>query len=333
MPSQTSSSSATTATANTKPTSAPARTPPAAASSTSSKLIALLAFYDERPDWLAGTIASLSKWGIDHIVALDGAYFLFPDGRAQSSTFQHLALLETAHDLDIGLTLMLPQERWLGNEVEKRTALFRHADLISTPGQDWYLIWDADQFALGTHDLKHELARTTLDAAEITVEQPELTGDISRFTIRGLFRAIHGITVTTNHYTYAAPDGRILWGKHHQGTGGPEPVPSHDLSHIACEHRTTQRPLTRRQHADAYYNRRDQLGIELAQCEHCRQEKATEPNISQMTGRYWPRARQFEAIDRDVCKPCRERIEATNRAIVKAQGLNPDTLVREHLPA
>lgn len=294
-----------------------------------------MSFYDERPDWLSATIASLTKWGVDHLIALDGAYFLYPEGRHRSSTFQHLAILEAAAAIDIGLTLAWPDTVWTRNETEKRTQLFRHADTISTPGEDWYLIWDADQFALNTTNLKHELAKTTLDAAETTCEQPEHTGDITHMRIRNLFRAHHGITVQGNHYTYLHPDGTTkLWGQARAGHPHGGLAPAHDATMAArFEHRTTQRPPRRIEAARNYYQLRDSLAIELGQCTKCKTAPARHANISEVTGRWLPHANGFEAQYVNVCEPCKARIESSNRAIVKARGLNPDTMAREHLPA
>jgi hypothetical protein len=52
-------------------------------------LIGILCWFDERPAALAGVVAGLAKAGVSHVVAVDGAYSLFPNaprGRRASST-------------------------------------------------------------------------------------------------------------------------------------------------------------------------------------------------------------------------------------------------------
>jgi hypothetical protein len=63
------------------------------------KLIGLLSFYDEAPSWLSAAIASHHPAGLTHLVVCDGAYELFPDGRARSGIEQYDAINATCEGL------------------------------------------------------------------------------------------------------------------------------------------------------------------------------------------------------------------------------------------
>ena len=72
--------------------------------------------------------------------------------------------------------------------------------------------------------------------------------------LRCVFRAIEGLRFDTNHFTYRTPDGRNLH----------DPVnAAADLSMIEVEHRTQWRDPYRKQRQSVYYQRRDELGLEL----------------------------------------------------------------------
>jgi len=235
------------------------------------RLIGLLSWYAERPSWLAACIASYRVAGIDHLVALDGAYALFPGGTARSAGVEADALVEICNAHDIGLTLVRPATTWAGNEVEKRTSLFRHADAIAVAHEDWYVVIDADELVTRALDgWRDRLAETELDCAELLLweredrdTEPRAQVDRvlrveprSRAPIRKLFRAIPGIRCVGNHYTWVTPDGRQLWGSRVR-------VPGLDLTdELHVEHRTQYRGLLRRDASHAYYRLRDAAGIE-----------------------------------------------------------------------
>jgi len=70
------------------------------------KLVALLTWYDE-PSWcLTELVASLAAAGIDHLVAVDGAYMLYPLARPQSPGEQAQAILAAAQGASVGVSLM-----------------------------------------------------------------------------------------------------------------------------------------------------------------------------------------------------------------------------------
>jgi hypothetical protein len=238
------------------------------------RIIALLSFYDERPEWLAACLfTAVRHLEVSHVVALDGAYSLYPGGRAWSPTEQHHAITEACNAMGVGLTLSAPANVWLGNEVEKRTALFRLGDAVSTDGVDWYLVIDADELVdecVGS--LPELLAEADEDAAEVALLTREPNGEISREPLRMLFRALHGTTVQDHHWKYVAPDGRLLWGN------GPHVVPALDLGDLVrVEHRHHQQRDGARDHGRrAYYQQRDLLKIELRRCDVCNEDHGTQ---------------------------------------------------------
>jgi hypothetical protein len=237
------------------------------------RLIGLLSFYDEKPSWLAACISSYAQAGLTHLVAIDGAYRLYPDGQARSTPDAHDTIVETTGAIGLHLTLVLPTSTWQGNEIQKRTSLFRHADAIAQPDRDWLLVIDADEIV--TRALTgwlNELTNTTLDTADVllwsrdqrdTPEQAQVDQDhnlnpVDTAPIRKLFRHTPGIHCHKNHYTYVTPDQRVLWRGGRRNTD-----PSLDLTdHIHIEHRSIYRTLHRRAASADYYATRDQTGIE-----------------------------------------------------------------------
>lgn len=237
------------------------------------RLIGLLSWFDERPTWLTECIASYHQAGITHLVAVDGRYAMYPAAHHRSSFANHDAILATCRGLGISLSLHVPNEPWIGNEVEKRTAMFQYAEAIATPLEDWYLIIDADErVSRALHGWTQELQRTDLDCADVTLHDlehrdTEPKAQIDRMfahdprsnaPIRKLFRAIPGLHCAGNHYTYRTPDGRDLWG---QTTRTIEPAL--DLtSYVSVDHYSQWRAQHRRRLSLSYYDRRQRAGIE-----------------------------------------------------------------------
>jgi hypothetical protein len=257
----------------------------AAAAAAEPRVIGLLSWYSESAVWLAATVASAAKV-CDHLVAVDGAYLLYPDGRNRSGSEQAAIITDVATAHGMGVTVHTPQTVWEGNEVEKRSFMFRLAEAVATPNKDWYLILDGDEVVLDVpSDFKQRLAATDLDAGEVTFwehqdphQDPKLAeaarqfewSGHHRYPIRTLFRAIPGLRVETNHYTYVTPDGRQLWGNQTEG----EQVEALDCRDLLVEHRTFMRDLARRASAQRYYKTRDATGIEAGTCTSCGNEEA-----------------------------------------------------------
>lgn len=174
----------------------------------------LCSFYDEHPDHLREMVGSCAAIA-DSVVAVDGAYGLYPCARNRSSSAEYAALGDACDEHALALTIHRPAAPWTGNEVEKRAKMFHIANGVATPWDDWFIIMDGDMMLCQRGD--HEGARMKLAeapreymAGAITFgELPwgatldgydNLTSMTAPF--RSLFRAIPGLTVEWAHYFY-----------------------------------------------------------------------------------------------------------------------------------
>lgn len=299
------------------------------------KVIGLLNFYQESALWLAATVASASKC-IDHLIACDGAYFLFPDGAPHSGAEQAAVINEVAQAHNLGCTIHAPQETWAGNEVEKRAFLFTLAETISDP-DDWYMVIDADEVVTDAPpNLRERLEAADEDVAEVTFwerDDIEFTPKKAKaarqfdwpakheYPIRILFRAIRGLTVERNHYTYTTPDKRVLWGNR---SSTVQQEPALDCKDLRIEHRTNFRDLARRNAAKEYYGRRDRVGAESDPCFHCNK---TGTRVIQHG---WVEVGDaLEASSISVCEDCYPIAKAESDRQIRALGRDPEGLAYE----
>lgn len=223
-------------------------------------LVGIVSWYDELAEWLSASITSIVQHcGVTHIVAVDGAYHAFPEGiaRPRSGGEQYAAIIETCNALGVGCTIYSPNEAWAGGEVEKRSYGFRLAEGVAEAGVDWYMVMDADQVVTSCGDLKNELEMSHLDVGQVMFWERNGLQDPTWAPVRCLFRALPGLEVRMNHYTYVTQDGRRLWGDE---PGLAPPV----LTSVEIEHRTWLRPRARKLRQEAYYERRNRLGLERA---------------------------------------------------------------------
>lgn len=233
------------------------------------RLIGILCWFEEAPSWLAATVSSLIHVaGIDHLVAVDGAYALLPEGRAHSGSEQHDAIREVCQATGCGLTVHAPAEPWAGCEVEKRSFAFQLAEQVATVGEDWYFVVDADEVVTFAPDLRELLAAADEEVGTVwlnerfdphasphneQVAQRTYWPRESRQPSNRLFRAAPRLRAVDNHYTYMVGNGRVLI------VGNREAAVD---THVEMEHRTGLRDLARREQQKRYYARRDELGIE-----------------------------------------------------------------------
>jgi hypothetical protein len=279
------------------------------------KIIALLCWYNERDDWLDSGLRSLAKAPVDHVVAVDGAYALFPDAQPQSPPSNAETIQRVCDDLGMGCTIHTPTTVWQGNEMEKRTHLFRLAEQVAEPHVDWYLIWDADQKLGKCNNLKPRLEATHADAADLFVIEPIDPRDKDKLeywpgthipkpqatTIRLMYRAIPGIYCHRNHYTYRTPDGRNLWGN----GALDELVPGLNLPDIHVLHKTKKRGVRRSGAAMRYYQERRKHRVEDTECYFC-QGTAEGDDIAY--GWEWVRMEGGWSLSSALvpaCRPCR----------------------------
>jgi hypothetical protein len=239
-----------------------------------SRVCALLSWFDESPIWLAACIASLAGV-VDHLVAVDGAYALYPQARASSPVDQLEAVCETAAAARVGLTLHVPDAPWAGNEIEKRNATVRLAQAAGCVGDDWWLmVVDADLVVIAeSGGLRTALASTFCDVAEyhvITRDDPfadEAVAHAARTGlwqkrsgqgVRGLYRSVPSLRYEGSHYIVRNDHG-FLWGN----ANFQDFLPAADVQmEITFDHRSRLRDLERREQQKAYYRVRDALGVE-----------------------------------------------------------------------
>lgn len=227
------------------------------------KLIGLLNWYDE-PAWcLVECVNSLVAAGVDHLVAVDGAYMLYPNGRAQSASDQAQAIMAAAHGAGIGLTLHAPQEQWVGNEVEKRSFLFAAGHLVAEAHEDWFWVTDADEVVTEALGVRERLEQTKHDAGEVLIEMTSERGQEGLLPVRKLFRAQPaGIWLEHNHFRYVTNDGRLLWNGYMPPC--PELVDAETMHMVRVLHRgEITRSPARLSDRERYYDRREATGAEL----------------------------------------------------------------------
>lgn len=242
------------------------------------KVIALLSWFDESPTWLTAAVASASRL-CDAIVAVDGAYLLFPGRKIRSAPEQSEAILETALSLGMECVLHVPNQRWLGNEVEKRSHMLALGERIAEPWQDWYLVMDADDvLATVPKDARKRLEESEFNVAEVSLVETDdehshpAKENVARafeaswdttMPRRKMFRAIPGLTVQGAHWIYAYDRADGSRG-YLRGQREFEPEDAEPLPDLIFEHRTRFRGRARRELQRTYYSRRNDNRIEKA---------------------------------------------------------------------
>lgn len=216
------------------------------------RLVACLAWFDEDAGMLAELVAGIARAGVDHAVAVDGSYALFPQARGGSPAEQAAAVLYAARGAGIGVTVHVPPHPWVGNECEKRSFLFDAAHLAAEPYEDWLLVIDADEVVEVVGTFRDALTEAVEDVAEVLLVEGDGVSPARR-----LFRAQPGgIRVVGTHSTYLGADGRALWAP----VGPLEPAAQ--LYDFRIRHRPTARSVTREQAQERYCRVRDEVGAE-----------------------------------------------------------------------
>ena len=224
----------------------------------------LLAWYDEPVTWLAASVTAAAKL-CDHIVAVDGAYALYPRGRAQSDPEQAEAILHAAYGAGIGCTIHRPSTVWMGNQIEKRSTMF---GLGAETEADWFFVFDADDLVTQVPaDAKQRLAEATEDVAVYTLwwtedveRDPDKAQAARAFSypheasnryFRGLFRALPSLRVEGSHYHYVADkDGALVHLRGHEDVH--DLAPFLNLTDLKVQHRHPQRTRARLEVSAAY---------------------------------------------------------------------------------
>jgi hypothetical protein len=227
------------------------------------RIFGCLIWFDEDPRWLASTVASFGKIA-DHVVAVDGAFFAYPEGRPASGGEQGEAIQAAARAAGLGLTLHVPQTVWYGNEPEKRSCYARIVNALAEPG-DWMLVLDGDEELSDVSPLaRGDLENATENAATIgfwtTDELRSWYGPTRR-----LYRVLPGMEYGPSHYSLSAPAPGYeavgcLWLDGRGEKYGEPLEPALDLtSQIRVEHKHHLRTGPRTEKADVFMNLRPSL--------------------------------------------------------------------------
>jgi len=217
------------------------------------RIIALLSWYEESPGFLAELVESVARAGIDHVVAVDGAYAAFPDAEGSSDGDQAQAIISSAERFGMGVTVHRPARPWAGNEIEKRTFLFAAGHLVAEPG-DWLWVCDGDEVITQADGVSEALAATGLEVASPILWEGVTSGEHqwNSQPIRKLFRyQPSGIQVVGHHACYLTGDGAVLW----DAWQPTNELPSLSLPGVKVRHRPGDRDPDRNRARLAYYAR------------------------------------------------------------------------------
>lgn len=243
------------------------------------KIIGLLSFFDESASWLASCVAGFGRF-CDTIIAIDGAYALYPQARARSMPDQAEAILQAAEAVGAGCIVHRPNDVWFGNEVEKRNHTLALAQAIGTPGEDWVCVFDADFSVMQAYPdairdhlsktLHHVATYTLLDGKDLLADEDQARIaqqiDVStEWTVRtrSIYRLLPDLRYDVKHWNVV---GDLSDGRSVTLFGSPmEQVPEARLENaLVVYHRRQARAKVRNQAAESYYALRDQLGAEQA---------------------------------------------------------------------
>jgi hypothetical protein len=243
-------------------------------------VVGSLIWYDESPSWLANCVSGFARV-CDTIVAVDGAYALYPGARPRSHPDQAYAIQDACETMGIGCVIHRPRDVWWGNEVEKRQQTIELARPLKP---DWLLVFDADYLVMLCEDPvfarsvleqtdKNVCTYTLLDGKDVMADEymakyAEERAIDSEWTIRdrGIFRWTDDLRYGPTHYCV-----RGTYGGEEQWLRGPDlsPVGMHraaETEHmgrqIVALHRRQKRSKMRSNMADGYYKLRDSQGAE-----------------------------------------------------------------------
>lgn len=299
------------------------------------RLIALLNWFDEPVENIASCLIGLQRAGVDHVVAVDGAYDLYPNAQHSSHPNQHAALDMGCLALEMGITLHVPNTPWKGNEVEKRTFLFSLGWTVSQDPTDWFFVMDVDQEVKEVpDDFRARLEAATaagadvaetnfVDTVALRAKQPDWH---PYFTVRNLFRA-QPIHLEVNHCTYVTDDGKYLWGGPVTYTTGVEQVlqGAADFTDVLVEHHPDRRPNERQLAKMQYYAVRDETRVERGHCQQC------DAPASRMVAVRWRKTKVGPVADwTEACEDCALLLDKISRVELQQMGVDPDRVKVEN---
>lgn len=227
------------------------------------KIYACLAWFDESPRWLAATVASCARF-CDHVIAVDGAYLHYPEGRSSSGGDQAETIHATAVAHGMGCTLLTPQTVWMGNEVEKRNAYVQAALAIGSTYADWLFVIDSDEVVTEVSPLtRSDLEATAEDVASVGYWSTDILRSWTGPSLR-LYRLLPWLEYGPTHFTVRG------WSKYRwvflNGRGseyGETLADAADLTaQVRVEHKHHLREQARQERAGIYNSARLELELE-----------------------------------------------------------------------
>lgn len=245
------------------------------------KIVGVLSWYDELPQWLSTSVAGFSRV-CDHIVAVDGAYALYPGARPCSHPAQAEAIMGAAEAAGVACTIHRPNRLFFGNEVEKRNLTFDLAAPFLSEG-DWVMVFDADchVFKVNPEFVRGELERTDALLANYTVlnveyeafddpttarvykeddydyETTSRTNDIYRWHPSLRYGPQHWLVSREVEVSPGVKTRR--WVRH--GTQGVKNICQLNAD-LVVYHRSKDRAMARKKSQFGYYEARELHGIE-----------------------------------------------------------------------
>jgi hypothetical protein len=225
-------------------------------------IVAMVSFFDEPEAALKGVVDDLSALGVTTLVAVDGAYALFPDGEPRSPGWQHAVLRECCASRQMGFLLYEPGTTWADNEVGKRKFMLHLALSIANEG-DWVAVYDADYRLVDCdRDELHSLmANPALDVIDVQfTDDPRAASSWHR--MRMFLRATPGLRMGRNHYTYYLPPDDRTSQVLPRGAGQVDVPWAGELHGTRVAHRSWARDQNRHARQVTYYERRDATQIE-----------------------------------------------------------------------
>lgn len=223
-------------------------------------IIGLLSWWDEDPSWLTRSVAALRPF-CSHLIAVDGAYESIGGSydHPRSPGPQVDAVVAAAEGM--GLTLYQPVAPWVGDQIAKRTFMFRLADMVATPG-DWLFVIDADEIVTDIPaDLTDQLEQARTDGFEACIVEQSDLPDRGSQPSRRFYLHDPSLRVEGGHFRFVAGsngDRRLVRGDERV----EDVVPAAEIRGFRFEHWSDARRPSRRQLQRAYYRKRYDLELE-----------------------------------------------------------------------
>jgi hypothetical protein len=231
------------------------------------KIVAMINWYDESVISMLQVMDDLQKIDVDTIVSVEGRYENFPDDPHYPRGVSAGYMAERAAIDGTDLLAYSTQEPWKGDEVAKRQFMLDCALSITTD-DDWLVVWDAD-FRLWSIDEDFDV-RTYLSALNHHSDEslacdvnfsaahiPTLEPEAGWHPLRMFMRAVRGMRMGPNHYTYVLPDGRSSDILIRDST-----VKADDMTALWIHHQHVLRDEKRHAQQTAYYEVRDGQRLE-----------------------------------------------------------------------